>query len=187
MLLQCPQDIWPSNALLSSAVTHQIEPCANAARPATSASAQFLPAASALIGDASKALLLAGSHNCSLVEHYLRNLKLGMLLRLALRQKGICLPWSRRAIGATHLNRDANKALPLACRLQSRLLGLTLRAQRHNGPSAAGELCSSCKQQQRAIAALQWCSGLHLVFKAPSWCMSAPQHNAAYDHANEAS
>ena len=59
-------------------------------------------------------------------------------------------------MGAVHLDRDAGKALPRAGRPQGCLLGLALGTQHHNGPSAAGELCGSCKQQQRAIAALQW-------------------------------
>ena len=90
-------------------------------------------------------------------------------------------------MGPAHLGTDADKALPLAGRLQGCLLGLALRAQRHNGPSAAGELCGRCKQQHRAIAGLQWCSRLNLVCKVPSWCMSVAQHNAAYGHASKAS
>ena len=90
-------------------------------------------------------------------------------------------------MGLAHLDTGADKALPLAGRLQGCLLGLALGAQCHNGPSTAGELCGSCKQQQKTEAALQWCSRLNLVCKVPSWCMSVARHNAAYGHASKAS
>ena len=48
------------DALLSTTMTRQMELCAIAARPATSASTHFLPAGSALGRNASKALMLAG-------------------------------------------------------------------------------------------------------------------------------
>ena len=70
-------------------------------------------------------------------------------------------------MGAVHLDRDAGKAVLLAGRPQGCLLGLALGTQHHNGPSAAGELCGSCKQQQSAIAAPQWCSSLNLDCRLP--------------------
>ena len=90
-------------------------------------------------------------------------------------------------MGLAHLDTNADKALPRAGRLQGCLLGLALGAQGHNGPSAAGELCSSCKQQQSVIAAPQWCSSLNLDCRLPSWGMSVPQRNAAHGRASKAS
>ena len=81
-------NIGHQDALLSTTMTHRMEPYAIVARPATSANPHSLPAASALIGDASKALKLAGSHEGPLVEHLFRILILGKLLRLALWTEG---------------------------------------------------------------------------------------------------